>query len=73
MTLQEKGEAGGGGGSGGDDGGGAHFLTQHLGGRGRLISKFMRPAWSTDLVLGQPGLQTHKHTHTHTTLKNQNK
>ena len=28
-------------------GGGAHRYSQHLGGRGRLISMSLRPAWCT--------------------------
>jgi hypothetical protein len=36
---------------------GAHpFDPQHLGGRGKQSCKNSKPAWSTDGVLGQPGL-----------------
>ena len=34
--------------------GGAHLRPQPLGGRGRWISMSLRPAWSTELVPGQP-------------------
>jgi hypothetical protein len=33
-------------------------LNQALGGRGRWISKSSRPAWSTEWVPGQPGLDS---------------
>ena len=33
------------------------FLSQHLGGRGRLVSVNSRTAWSTKQVVGQPDVE----------------